>query len=845
MVRMLASGFSWMSLGFAMFCLILGAGIWVYGRDLPSHAQLADYDPPTISRIFSSEGQLIDQFAKEKRLFSPIGEIPDLVKHAIISAEDKNFYSHKGYDPVGMLKAAFDVMRGGRLRGASTITQQVLKNFLLSNERSVNRKIKEIVLAARVEHTLSKDRILELYLNEIFLGQNSFGVTAAAKTYFDKQLEQLTVEEAAYLAALPKAPSTYHPVRQKDRAVARRNFVIQEMIENGYIDQSVGRIAKAAELKTVIGNELDRTSPELPPRSYFTDEIRRQLSDTFGENEFFTGGLVIRATIDRQLQLSAESALRKGLEKYDRSRGVWRGTEITLPADMLEREENWRTALENTPIPRDVDGWHVGVVLKVTDSTASLGIEDQPDNENNFVPANDMSWIKSKAMAGVRSKVQSLSELLTVGEVVMVAPVLDANGGIEHWSLRQLPVVQGAFMAMDANSGRVLAMQGGFSYQQSDFNRTTQANRQPGSAFKPFVYAAALDAAYTPAAIIIDAPIEIDTPEGIWRPMNSSEKFFGPAPLRTGIEYSRNLMTVRLARDVGMDKIADYAEEFGIYDSMDEYLANSLGAQETTLFKMISGYAMFANGGERVEPTLVDRVQDRWGQTVYRHDRRMCINCSDASLPQDTIPQLFSTRKRVIDGVTAYQVTSMMQGVVERGTASRTVNVGVPVAGKTGTTNDSRDAWFIGYTADIVAGCYIGFDQPRSLGKHAYGGTLCGPIFNEFMLSAVERYGAGEFKIPDDGVFVNIDRRTGGLLLDESDESRSLTEFFRKGTEPVEGEFRIVDGGFLVGSDLIPPDGSELNSADSDLEIGEVAVGAEQEEPETTSFGSLSSGGLY
>lgn len=845
---------SWTSLGLAGGVLILIVLVSTFGKDLPNHDQLSEYAPPTISRIFSREGDLMDEFAKERRLFSPIEEIPDLVKHAMISAEDKHFYSHAGFDPVGIVKAGFEAMQGGRLRGASTITQQVMKNFLLSNERTLERKIKEIFLAVRLESTLTKDQILELYLNEIFLGQNSYGVTAAAQTYFNKPLRDLSIGEAAYLASLPKAPSSYHPVRQKERAIARRNFVIQEMIENGYVDETAGQIAIQSDLATVQNGDFRSFNSALPPRGYFTDEIRRQLAEDFGEDEFFGGGLTIRATVDPELQATAENALRAGLEKYDRGRGVWRGTGIRFPSAVLASEESWREELEATTLPRDVDGWYPAVVLEVQSDKAIVGVEDHAYPEASTVSANQLDWVQSAIREdGSKASVKRLSDFLAVGDVVMASPSMDGSGTIISWELQQIPEVQGAFMAMDVNSGRILAMQGGFSYQYSVFNRATQATRQPGSAFKPFVYAAALDSGYTPATIVVDAPIEMETPEGIWRPTNSNEKFFGPSPIRTGIEMSRNLMTIRLAREVGMEQVAQYAEEFGIYESMDEFLANSLGAQETTLYQMVSGYAMFANGGERVKPTLVDRVQNRRGETIYKHDPRLCIDCSQHSLPKGQIPEIISNRLRVIDAITAYQITSMMKGVVERGTASRTVKTGFPVAGKTGTTNDSRDAWFVGYTPDIVAGCYIGFDLPRSLGRRAYGSSLCGPVFNEFIIKAAERYGSAEFKVPEGGTFVNINRITGELYAGGEDTETNdlrMSEFFRFGTEPLPGKLNVIDGGFAMASDLeIFDPKSPAQQGDSAQGNESAAAGLEgqqaDEEAERGSFGSISSGGLY
>ena len=568
--------FSLLTLGVAMVALSIGAIFWIYGRDLPSHESLAQYKPPTISRIYSGEGRLIDEFAQERRLFTPAQDIPDLIKQAFISAEDKNFYTHKGYDMRGIAAAGVEAVRsrGATLRGASTITQQVMKNFLLSGDRQIERKIKEIILAARLEETLDKESILELYLNEIFLGQNSYGVTAAAQTYFNKTLGELAPHEAAFLASLPKAPSDYHPVRRKERLLARRNFVLEEMYENGYLDRATYEVELAEPLRSVQNGDFESFRTALPPRDYFTDEIRRQLSRDFGEGEFFTGGFTVRATIEPQMQEVAALALRDALEKYDRNRGIYRGTGVAIPEEQLGSEEAWRAALAEAEVPRDIvlDGqWYPAVVLTVGNNDARIGIENvAEDDDGHWIPARDVEWarpLREDGSSGSRARVAG--DLLNVGDVVLVrALTSDEDGSFIRWTLRQVPEVQGAFMAMDVNSGRVIAMQGGFSYQDSVFNRTTQALRQPGSSFKPFVYAAALDSGYSPATIVVDAPIEIDTPQGLWRPRNASNQFYGPTPLRTGIERSRNLMTIRLAQEIGMETVGRYAERFGVYDDM-------------------------------------------------------------------------------------------------------------------------------------------------------------------------------------------------------------------------------------------------------------------------------------
>ncbi len=847
------SGALFSSVTTGLFALVLVGALMFgnYGRDLPDHAALAIYEPASVSRVYSIEGDVIDEFASERRVFTPIEEIPPLVKEAFISAEDKEFYRHRGYNPTGMAKALLEVIQGGRLRGASTITQQVMKNFLLSSDRSAERKIKELILASRIENTLSKDEILELYLNEIFLGQNSYGVTAAALTYFNKPLEDLSLAEAAYLAALPKAPSTYHPTRQRSRAVSRRNFVLREMTENGYVTEAAANAAKSAPLLTVQSGDIPSGRSIRPPRGYFTDEIRRQISREIGEDQFLSGGFVVRATLDQVLQKASEEALRGGLEKYDRTRNVYRGPVGKIDPELLHSEDNWRDALSRLHMARDISGWFPAVVLDLTRNSAEIGISgvtttDQP----HVIPMSDLSWRPLKENGRAGPKAQVPADLLEVGDAIYVKPV-EVDGEFSHWSLRQIPEVQGAFMAMDTNTGRVLAMQGGFSYQHSVFNRVTQALRQPGSSFKPFVYAAALDSGYFPSTILIDAPFSIETPEGIWQPENYTEKYYGPVPMRVGIVKSRNLMTVRLAQDVGMETVAEYAERFGVYDQMEPYLANSLGSKETTLYQMVAAYAMFANGGERVEPTLVDRIQDRWGKTTYRQDRRECTGCGQVDLDPGTAPAIVSERQRIIDRITAFQLTSMMLDVVERGTASSTVNLDFPVAGKTGTTNDSRDAWFIGFSPNIVAGCYIGYDQPQPMGRTATGSGMCGPVFKSFMEVAAERYGTPEFSPPVGGVFLKFHRCSGARLPESAEGEHVVEELFREGDEHAADELNKIGGGFGVGEDLLAGDCIENVQTIADaLPDEETEMTTASEETDTTrennaSFGSLSSGGLY
>lgn len=833
----IGSIFSLITLGMLMTGLIIGGIFHVYGKDLPSHEVLAQYTPKTVSRIYDGEGRIMDEFAVERRLFTPVEEIPELVKNAFIAIEDSRFYSHGGYDIEGIGAAFRDAVmsRGETVRGASTITQQVMKNELLDGSRRIERKVKEIILATRVEQAMSKDRILEIYLTEIDLGVRSYGVTAAALSYFNKPLSELSPAEAAFLAVHPKAPYSYHPVNNREAAIDRRNTVLRQMYENDFITKEELDIALADPLRTVQNGDFPSFQSERPDRDYFTAEIRRRVTSQFAmsEEQFSSAGFSIRATVDPDLQIEAEHALQRALENFDRGVGVWRGTGKSIPVEALEDETLWRAALGNTVVPRDIDlenQWHVAAVLAVEENQLRIGIEGMAATEAEpwVVPRRDIEWMRGNFI-----------DNFTPGDVVHVRRMTDdSNGAFIRWTLRQVPEVMGGFMAMDVNTGRVLAMQGGFSFQASNFNRATQAQRQPGSAFKPFVYAAALDSGYSPATIVVDAPIEINTPQGVWRPKNASNQFYGPTPLRTGIEQSRNLMTIRLAQEIGIGTVADYAEKFGVYDDMNRVLSASLGSDETTLFKMVAAYSMFANGGERVEPTLVDRVQDRNGETIYRHDQRVCDDCDNLILASGRAPQIVSNRERVMNEITAYQLTSMMQGVVQRGTARRAINLPVPIAGKTGTTNDAKDVWFVGFSSNIAAGCYIGYDTPRSLGRGASGGGICGPVFNQFMSEAIKQYGGGPFEAPAECQFIKIDRLSGARLPDSASGDNVIAECFRPGEEPVFGI--TFDGGFAMGGDLQLFEEVSQQTRQVTTSTGQsTTVG-----PRAT-FGSLSSGGLY
>ena len=854
MIRLIATLFSNLSL--ALICGFggLAALVQIYGTELPSHEELRNYQPKMLSRVYSGEGEVIAEFARERRVFVPIDEVPEMVKQAFISAEDKNFYNHAGVDPLAIAKAlarfvkAKAAGRNTNLTGASGITQQVVKNFLVGSDRKLERKIKEAILAVRTEQVYTKDQILELYLNDPFLGARSHGIVAAAENYFGKQLEELELHEAAYLATLPKSPNGRHPIKHRDTAIWWRNFVLEEMAQNGYVTRAEAETAK----KLPLGTILSENRPALIQRTksnYFTEEVRRQLIRDVGVKNLYRGGLTVRATIDDDLQAIAARALRRGLEKYDRGRGTYNGPVATLPEVANGETGIWRELLGPLEAPRDITGWHLAVVLEVGDSSVIVGAEGIEEAAEGRAPGEirltvrrERQWIRRTPNRNGRPR--NAADIWNRGDVIFVKRENDG------WSMRQIPGVQGAFMAMDPHSGRVLAIQGGFSYEHSAFNRATQALRQPGSSFKPFVYAAALDVGYSPQTVVLDAPIVVGNGRRAWRPKNSSGSFSGPIPLRRGLELSKNLVTVRIAQAVGMDRIGNYAERFGVYQNMPEHLSYALGAGETTLFQMVAAYGMFANGGKRVQPTLIDRIQNRHGETLFRHDPRYCQGCDAAQFGTERQPVLFDQRSQIMDPVTAYQLVSMMQGVVSRGTARKTVGgLGFPVAGKTGTTNDSKDAWFVGFTKNLVAGCFIGYDTPTPMGRGAFGGTLCGPVFKEFMRDAMQIMRPGQFRQPKGGglITIKIHRDTGERLPDDAEGPHVIVETFRLGTEPeilVEDALALVDDSILfgeLGADLpyLLPEGDDVPLGAIDNSSGGGGGGG------VPSNVGLGTGGLY
>ena len=722
---------------FALGAVVAGFVIWKYSQELPDYTQLAAYQPAVTTRIHAGDGSLLAEYSKERRLYVPIQTMPKLVINAFVSAEDKNFYHHIGVDPEGIMRAvATNITHPGRRQGASTITQQVAKNFLLSSEQTFDRKIKEMLVALKIETAYSKERILELYLNEIYLGLGNYGVAAASLNYFGKSVNELTLTEAAYLAALPKAPNNYHPFRRTQAALDRRNYVIDRMVENGYVKKEEGDAAKTQPL----GVALRAVSPNTISAGFFAEEVRRELFDRFGEKTLYEGGLSVRTTLNPKLQQIARQTLADGLVRFDEAHDGFHGVIQKLDIQGAD----WGTELASIAAVTDVKNWQLAVVLGFNGDVAQIGLQPKRDSGGRVSMARDTGTLSPD---GLKWTKKTAKQILTAGDVIYVEPIADKVG---HYRLRQIPAVSGALVAMDPQTGRVLAMVGGFSFDLSKFNRATQAQRQPGSAFKPFVYAAAIDNGYTPSDLVLDAPIEIDLGPGqaIWKPENFDRQSHGLRTLRYGIEHSKNQMTVRLAQDIGMPLVADYGKRFGLYNNLLPVLAMSLGAGETTVLKVTSGYSMFVNGGKRITPTLIDRIQDRWGKTIFRHDDRSCSDCSAERWTNQSEPKLPDPREQIIDPLTAYQVTSILEGVVIRGTGASIAAVGKPLAGKTGTTNDAKDLWFVGFSPDLAVGVYMGYDKPKSLGSQAQASQFTAPIFRDFMKLALEDKPATPFRVP-------------------------------------------------------------------------------------------------
>ena len=725
------------SLSFILLMGILIFGVlWAYSNSIPDYKFLKNYKPPVSSKVYSGDGELVADFSKEKRIFVPYNSIPKNVINSFLSAEDKNFFSHPGVDAKGVLRALINnisnIISSKRLEGASTITQQVAKNFLLTNEVSINRKVKEAILAFRIERALSKQRILELYLNQIYLGSGAYGVAAASLEYFDKSIKDLNYAEAALLAALPKAPSKYNPYRNNELAKFRRDLVLKNLFENKHISLETYNKFKFEKIKL---NKIKKVF--LEDAQYYIEDVRKNVIGTLTYDKVYKQGFNINTPIDLELQRIATKALRDGLVAYDKRKG-WRG-----PLFNKNYSENWNNDLKKYNLENSID-WKLAIVKKLNKFSAEIQTEDKHEGKIEF---QDISWTKKE-----------FNELLNVGDIVYVKKIDD-----KIYSLKQLPKINGGIVVMDPYTGRVLALSGGFSFKKSEFNRATQALRQPGSAFKPFVYALALENNYTPTSLILDAPIVLDQGEDLkmWKPENYGKKFYGPSTLRTGLEKSRNLMTVRIAQNLGIKKIVNFSKHLNIYDNPEELLSISLGSAETTLLKLTSAYSAFVNGGKLVNPILIDRIQDSEGKTIYNNSKRKCVNCDQISYLGEDYPIIENNYKKAFSPQTAYQMTSILEGVVQRGTAKKLRNLKLNIAGKTGTTNKNTDTWFIGFTSNLLIGVFVGSDSPKPLGRYETGSKTALPIFKEFVKKAVKKFEARPFKAVDGTVMMVVDPITG------------------------------------------------------------------------------------
>ncbi len=763
--------------------------LWNVSKELPDYEVLAKYEPPVMTRVHASDGSLIAEYATERRIYVPVNAIPEKLIQAFISAEDKNFFQHGGIDFQGILRAAItnvnNLRSGRRLVGASTITQQVAKNFLLTGVVKFERKIKEAILAIRIERAFTKEQILELYMNEIFLGFKSYGVAAAGLNYWGKSLNELNLSDVAYLAALPKAPNNYHPFRYTERALSRRNWVIDRMVENGFVTDEDAETAKAQPLNI----NPRPLGAHIIAAEFFAEEVRRQLLDTYGRDKLYGGGLSVRATLDPALQREARKALVGGLVAYDRRHG-WRG-----PVQTIDISGDWGVPLGKVTGLNDINPWRLAVVLAASKEQADIGLKPRKlasgklsgERETGVIPFKNIKWVRPlNARGRMKARVKRADSAVSPGDVVYVAPGKDKKGVLVpgEWNLMQVPKVGGALVAIDPHTGRILALAGGFSFANSEFDRAVQARRQPGSAFKPIVYATALDNGYTPASIVLDAPVAINQGPGLplWRPKNYGGKFAGPSTLRVGVERSRNLMTVRLAQDMGMPLIAEYARRFGVYDNLLPVLSMALGAGETTLLRLTTAYAMLVNGGKQITPTLIDRIQDRYGRTIWRHDSRECTDCRVRKWNAQEEPLVEDDRKQIIDPHTSYQMTSIMEGVVLRGTGRKVKAVGKPLGGKTGTTNEEKDAWFVGFSPDLAVGVFVGFDQPKPMGRGETGGGVASPIFRDFMKVALKDKAAVPFRIPPGIQLIRINRNSGFRAV--AGDPDAILEAFKPGTQP-------------------------------------------------------------
>ena len=727
--------------------------LWIYSNKLPDYKFLKNYKPPVSSKLYSGNGVLVSDFSSEKRIFVPFEAIPNVVINSFLSAEDKNFFYHPGVDAKGIVRAIKNniknALKSKRLEGASTITQQVAKNFLLSNEVSFDRKIKEAILAFRIERALSKERILELYLNQIYLGEGSYGIASASLRYFDKSISELNYSEAALLAALPKAPSRYNPYKNIKLAKYRRDLVLKNLYENQYIDKNL--------LNELINTDIKLNKRQriyLEDSRYYVEDVRKNVIDTYGFDKVYKQGFNIKTPIDLNLQTKASAALRKGLEQYDRRRG-WRG-----PLINKKISKNWNKNLDKFKLEKSL-GWEIAIIKKINKFEANIETENNIKGKIKF---ENINWTR-----------KNIDELFKVGDLVYVKKINQ-----ENYELKQLPAVNGGIVVMDPFTGRVLAMAGGFSFNKSEYNRVTQAKRQPGSAFKPFIYALALENNFTPSTLVLDAPIVLE--QGIdlkmWKPENYGKKFYGPSTLRTGVEKSRNLMTVRIAQEIGLNKITNFSKKLKIYERPEELMSISLGSAETTLLKMTSAYSSFVNGGKLVEPIFIDRIQDSEGKTIFKNQLRFCKDCDLISYTSENLPQIKNNYKQIFSPQTAYQMTSILEGVVQRGTGKKLKDLNLQLAGKTGTTNKNTDAWFIGFTSNLVIGVYVGFDNPRTLGKFETGSKTALPIFKEFVKNSVNNHEARPFKVAKGIKMMVVDASTGKKA--DSNSKSTIIESFKE-----------------------------------------------------------------
>ncbi|MDB9773867.1 PBP1A family penicillin-binding protein [bacterium] len=731
-----------LSLGLlSAFCIL--AILWAFSNNLPDYKFLKNYKPSVSSKVYSGDGELVNDFSTEKRIFVPYNAISEKVINSFLSAEDKNFYSHPGVDAKGVLRATINnisnMASSRRLEGASTITQQVAKNFLLTNEVSLNRKIKEAILAFRIERALSKERILELYLNQIYLGGGAYGVASASLEYFDKPISELNYDEAALLAALPKAPSRYNPYKDIVLAKFRRDLVLKNLYENNYINKT--QYEKFIN-KEILLKKRKKTFTE--DTSYYVEDIRKNVVDQLGFDKVYKQGLNISTPINLELQKIAIKSLREGLISYDKRKG-WRG-----PLLKKKKIINWKDELEKFKLEKSIN-WNLAIVKKID----KFMVEIKTDNDlNGIIKYENISWIKKE-----------FKEILEVGDVIYVENLNDNT-----FALRQLPLANGGIVVMDPFTGRVLALSGGFSFKKSEFNRATQALRQPGSAFKPFIYALALENDYTPSTLILDAPLVLEQGYDLkmWKPENYGKKFYGPSTLRMGLEKSRNLMTVRIAQDLGLKKIVNFSKQLGIYENPSELLSISLGSAETTLLKLTSAYSSFINGGKLIKPIMVDRIQDSEGNTIFNNEKRKCINCDQISFLSENYPEIEDEFLQIFSPQTAYQMTSILEGAVQNGTGKKLKDLNLDLAGKTGTTNGNTDTWFIGFTSKLAIGVYVGSDNPKSLGRFETGAKTALPIFKSFVKNAVKKEDARPFKVADNILMRVIDPVTGEKALSES-----------------------------------------------------------------------------